>query len=455
MSASSTSQIRFVGIRPRVKQTAEGEARPTQVCLIAGDSITCLDLDTEQAELDFVLGVFPTAYRKVAEGEDLKAFREHHIQLDSDEKPSKVPSSYEGLRQGDVVAMVMGGSGDYLAFALSRQGEKVGATVVRIPPFVMAMRRGPDAKKDADAEFLARLAQTEPGIFTPVYVRDRMIVAVRELQRLRVDTMKARIGCQQRLRQRFIGKIFCSKDGLFPEGAIEKEFDAQKANDTVLVALETEEARIDRELKKASESTDIWKQVLSSVSGCGPAIASRLITVIQDIRRFETAPKLRKYLGVHVEAGGKFPRRRAGQVAGWSGEGRQALFLLVDQFNRRPDSAWGKKFLENKAIYQAKYPHPHLAFKVGDEERTFVLEPSKFTKNGAKYLFEQNGVTLEVAGKMRYFKGHLHKMAGWRTASQFVDWLFTEWWKLEGRAIKPDESSTDGQVDSGPTTAAA
>ncbi len=79
-------------------------------------------------------------------------------------------------------------------------------------------------------------------------------------------------------------------------------------------------------------------------------------------------------------------------------------------------------------------------FTHGGEERTFVLEPGKFEKHGAKYSFELDGEGVEVAGKMRYFKGHLHKMALWRTASQFVDWLFDAWWDLERKLDKPEDS---------------
>jgi len=433
---SDQSVQRFVGIRPRIKQTATGEARPTQVVIIGpGDFKLSLDLDSEQSELDFVLGVFPTGFRKVALGEDVSGFRDHHVERDDAGVPIKVPSAFEGFRKGDVVAMVMGGSGDYLAFALSRQGENVGSSVLRIPPFILKSLRG-EGVKDADAGFLAELAKGKPELFEPVYVRDRAIVRVREFQRLRIDVMKARIGCEQRLRQRYIGTIFCSKDGLFPEGAIEKEFDAQKANDVVLTALVAEENRAKRELEKAVQATDVWTEVLEKIEGCGPAIAARLISTIQDIRRFETDSKLKKYLGAHVQDDGKFPRRRAGELAGWSNEGRQALYLLMDQFNRSKTSVWGIKLRANKAAYEVRYPHPHLVFTHEGKERVVVLEPGTFEKKGLKYDVMVDDKIITVSGKQRYFKGHLQKMALWKTSTQFVEWLFREWWKLEGRQAK-------------------
>lgn len=51
---------RFIGIRHRVKQTAAGEARPTQVTLMSpiGVEIARYDLATVQDELAFVHGVW-------------------------------------------------------------------------------------------------------------------------------------------------------------------------------------------------------------------------------------------------------------------------------------------------------------------------------------------------------------------------------------------------------------
>lgn len=434
--------VRYVGIRPRVKVTADNEARPTQVAIHGpGDEKVSYELASEQDELDFVLGHYPTGFRKVTSGEDISMFLEHHIERDDDGNPLKVPAGFDGLKSGDLVSMVMGGSGDYLAFALSRKGEDIGARVGRITPFLLKSFRG-EGVKDDDAKFLANLIRDKQNLFTPVYVRDRAIVNVRERQRQRIDIMKARIGCEQRLRQRFIGEVFCTPNGLFPQGAIEKEFDQKKANDVVLQNLKKEEAAANRELLKAVEATDVWKQVFSQVEGLGPAIAARLISVIQDIRRFENAGKLKKYLGAHVGEDGKFPRRRKGEVALWSNEGRGALFLLADQFNRRPDSLWGQKFLAIKAVYSARYPHPHLAFKHNDVEKSVVLEPGTFEKKGTKYIVSVEGAQIEVSGKMRYFKGHIHKMASKTVSTQFVEWLFAEWWKLEGRVVetsKPEE----------------
>ncbi len=408
---NASSNVRFVGIRPRVKKTAEGESRPTQVCIIGEDGQkSVLDLEDEQAELDFVLG-------KLIEGGSIGG----------------------GIKNGDIIAMVLGGSGDYLAFALSRRGEEIGAVVERIPPFLLQEKRGTSTKEN-DAETLAFLVQTDRQLFTPVFVRDRQIVKVRELYRLRTDTMKARMACDQRLRQRFIGQIFCNEEGRFPEGAIEKEFAAQKATDMIYQAIETEEKRANKELLEAVEATDVWKRIFEPIEGVGPAIAARFITAIQDVRRFSKSSKLKKFCGAHVLDDGRFPRRRNGEVANWHPEARQALYLLADQLFRRPNSDWGKKLRANMENFQCIHPHPVLVVKVGESEERLELRPGTFTKDGkGNYTFGDR----KVRGTMKYNPLHIRKMAMWRTVSQFVEWLFDEWWKLERKAAKPEEKSAD------------
>ncbi len=139
----------------------------------------------------------------------------------------------------------------------------------------------------------------------------------------------------------------------------------------------------------------------------GPWIAAGVISSIADIRRFSKHSKLEKYAGVHVNADGTFPRRKRGSNCEYTPELRQTLYLLADQFIRRKDSYWGKKFLEIKARFRQRHP-----------------EPIK-TENAAG-----KKVTL-------YTDGHIHKMTIWRTLTYFVRALYRAWWRLEhGADIK-------------------
>lgn len=404
---------RIIGIRHRVKKTAEGEARPTQVVIVEGKAEKVFELEDENAELDFVLGRFPVAYKALADGEDVgdntlpRHWKTKKVPAGEDVPENKllvvdgerfvvtgVPSAYEGLMPGDTVAMVLGGSGDNLAFALSRRAEEIGAKVLRLPSFELKERRSKE--KDDDAKLLAELAAMMPQLFYEATPRDRTLIKVRETFAARMEAMKERIACEQRLRTILVGKVFRSEEGLYPQGTIEELFAKEKANDIILQALEKEEKKRAKELEKAIEEFDVYTEIFQKVEGCGPAIAARVISSVMDIRRFKTKAKLKAFCGVHVGEGGKFVRRRRGAVANWSPDARQGLYLLGDQFNRRPDSVWGKKLREYKRKFREKHPEIEV-----------------------------------VDGKKRYSNGHIHKMAMWRTLTKFVEWLHKEWTRLE------------------------
>lgn len=420
--------MRYIGIQHRRKKTATGEARPTRVFIVNGDDSgnnTEYELEDEMSELDFVHSLFPVQFRSVQESDDLATFKPSHIKwrkLKKDESicgisenrwrmdgkvcmvVEKVPCAYDGLMSGDVVGMVLGGSGDRFAFALSRRGEEIGASVYRLPSFVLKDERG-ESDKDDDATTLALLVHNEQSKFYLVNRRERELISLTQAYRDRMDAMKARMGCEQRIHQNLVGLIFCSEEGQYPEGTIEVLYEQAKSNDKILQGYVAEEETRNKNLAKILGQLSIYEELFQTIEGVGPAIAARLIVAIRDIRRFATDAKLKAYLGVHVMNGGKygerpmnkqFVRRRAGEVANWQDDGRQALYLLVDQFNRRPDSVWGKKLREIKARLREKHPE-----------------------------------AVEVEGKKRYTDGHIHKMAMWRTATKFTQWLWREWTRLE------------------------
>lgn len=391
---------RIIGIRHRVKRTAEGESRPTLVAIKEGDEIKTLELEDEQAELDFVFGKFPVAWRKAEAGEDLSVFPKHHVverkKRDSDEKEIRVPTEYDGFKAGDSVVMILGGSGDRLAYALSRRGDEIEAKVFRIPGFQLAARRG-EAKKEEDHITLIKVFQTSPELFYEFGLADRDNIMVSELHRARRDTQVDRIACEQRLRQRLIGKIFLSEEGGYPEGTLSDEWDKLKANDVILSSLVKEEKRREAELKTAVHKLPIWLEFLANVEGCGEVLAAGIITPIADIRMFRTEAKLKAFCGVHVLSDGRFPRKRADTVANWNPRARQALYLLGDQFNRRPNSEWGQKLRQYKAALRQRHPQ----------------------------------VVISDKGKKRYTDAHIHKMGLWRTLTRFVEHLHQEWTRID------------------------
>lgn len=435
MNAEKQELERIIGIRHRWKKTAKGAARPTQVCVLGKRKPKMYNLPDETAELDWVLGKYPIKYRAVGPDEDLSSYSARHVKyrrLKANEKTddfpqgllrqdgktwlvaTRVPDAYDGLQAGDVIAMVLGGSGDRLAFALSRRGDEINADVYRISPFTLKAKRMRD--RDEDALTLAELAsQFLATLFHRVNARDRDLIRLREVYRARIDAMKARIACEQRLRQQVVGSIFCSAVSYYPEGTIEQQFNEAKANDVILKNLQRMENRIMRELTKTVESLDVFKQLFASIEGVGPSVASRLIVAIGDIRRFKSEAKLKAFCGTHVLEDGRFARKRLGQVANWQPDARQALYLLGDQFNRRPNTKWGERLREYKRKLRSKHPD------------MLCNECSK--KEGVDVRW--NDCPKQKSHHRRYTNAHIHKMATWRTLTKFTEWLWREWWKLE------------------------
>lgn len=434
---------RIIGIRHRVKVLAGGESRPTQIFIRDTNTEKEVSriLDDDNAELDFVLGRLPISWRPITDEDDLGDFPGHHVRWEKFSSESggaenvpekflrkegkivmvatKVPGSYDGLRSGDKVAMVLGGSGDRLAYALTNRGIEIGASVYRIPPFVFQKKREESPEdfrngKDRDAELLVQILNTSLELFYLSRPRDMNLIALREALRLRNDAMKARIACVQRLRQSFIGKVFLSEAGKYPEGNIEAAFDELAASDTIYTTLLTEEKRAESDLVRCCKRLDIFELVFKPIEGAGVMTSSRIISAVIDIRRFETPAKLKAFCGVHVLPDGRFPRRRAGQVANWHPDARQALWLLGDQFNRRPGSYWGQKLLEYKKKLRDKHPEP-----IVDEE----------------------------TGKRKYTNGHIHKMAMWSTLGKFVEALWNNWTDIE-RGVAPVVRRAEGASDS-------
>lgn len=367
--------MRFIGIQHRVKTTAKGEGHPTRVAIIDGKKTITSELKDEQAELDFI----------------------------------------NSLQKSDVVGMILGGSGDYLAYAAHAKAKEVGASVYRLPTYALKECRGevvgiPASKQKAgDHVLLAELVRDKPEIFYPLAETDGSLIMVRIAWRNLWEAMQARMAAEQRFRQNFIGRTFTAPDGLYRQGNLEHTFKEAKSNDKILAALYAEEAELEKVLVKALKRTAVYNELFVPLEGVGPKIAGRIISAVIDVRRFSTAAKLKKFMGVHVLEDGTFARRRHGQVANWHGDARQALYLLGEQFNRRANSKWGLYFRQMKQTLRERHPAPEMVNR-GTEDKPRM-------------------VTC-------YTNGHIHKMATWRTLTRFVEWLYDEWTALEGEVYE-------------------
>lgn len=465
---------RFLGFRHRVKvRIVDGEATeplPSTVAISDSQGFISeqLELGDEQAELDFINGVLPIKHRIPEFSEDITPSKPWQViwraskeeDLLTERHPSQkryknrrgkepelvevvkeIPCEWTGLQHGDALAMCLGGSGDYFALAASNKLHSMGGEVFRIPPFKLLEHRG-TGSKDNDAKLLAEIVRTHHEDFYPTIVRDNYIIMVRETFKVRTDAMKDRMACAQRLRQRFIGMVFCSPTGGFAGGSIEKQFEELKVNDPIYTAVVAQEEKALKAMTTAVENTEVWQKLFADLPGVGPAIAARIISAVIDIRRFETPAKLKKFMGVHVLEDGTFPRRRHKVVSNWNPDTRQALYLLADQFVKKPKSAWGEKLNDYKRKFREK--HPEVCIRV-EVEKLGIVDGMKFIdfpigpapqKPKKQYTVKHptTGEDITVTGSLRYSDGHIHKMAIWRTLTKFVEWLHREWWKLEDKA---------------------
>ncbi len=392
---------RIIGVVHKRKRTAEGEERPTQVAILEDGKLTqTYNLADERAEFDFVTGHFPTAYRLVEEDEDLSGY-ERPWQIREKKKGKEIPAAFEGFKKGDTVALTLGGSGAALTAALFRIGESIGARVVSIPSFTLKQNRTRHEPEE-DHLTLAELAEASPELFSPVTPKDitylQVLVAYRDWK----DAQAARIAAAQRVSQRQIGRLFLDV-GLYPEKQLLDRYQADTANDKILVALELEEGQRKRAMDKLVEALPLFERLKER--GIGKGTVAAVVAAVGNISRFEHRDGFVAYLGVHCRDG-KLARRRSGEVANWVPSTRTAIWNFVDiACNRHPDSFWGTRLRVNKVRLREK--HPEVEIYIGSD--------------GKK--------------KKRYTDGHIHKMAVWRTATQVARWIYNEWKRLDGAGI--------------------
>jgi hypothetical protein len=440
---------RVITIAHRLKEIVRDgvviEKRPTQLAIAVqgGVKFSEIALKDESDELDFLL----------ARNSD-----------DPESTSARHNFAENGLRAGDVVLAQMGGSGAFFAFALSRRLEELGSggvywissTVFKRVSDEQGIDRSRLKKIDDDGRrvettfdhlALHAVAKVAWPSFYRVGVRERDNILLRAAYEQRKEAMLARMATAARVRQRAIGRIFCNATGKYPEGKVEDLIRAELANDKVLSALQTEEARAERELKKLLRSLPVWN-VFDPIEGVGELTAAPLVVAIQDINRFAKPSSLVAFLGVHClkadgskfqkgehPTGGILARRRRGQLSNWHPDGRQALFQIGQQFALwRPHSPWGQVFSVVRAGFVEKHPNRQVWVRNGSGEvieRIDLVEGHYKRIAGGYVIPDGNGGERTVKGSTKYNPLHLTKMAMWRTMTLFVGWLWEAWRNAE------------------------
>ncbi len=382
MSSASVSSIcRTVAISYRDKECLRDgvviEQRPTMVLVDDGLSHVEIKLDDEDHEMCFLR----------SEGRTLPPLKEGG-------KERVVYYVDQGIKKGDTVLMVMGGSGAFYAFAISNYLEKLGAGKVLWIGSTLFKRlcdqhnivrsklksvdnEGNRTEITFDHRALADIYRIAPESFHKVSVRERGLILLQDVLRRRTEAMQARMACAARLRQRLKKTVYCTQDA-YPDGGVKVFIEKSMTNDQMLGLFEKEEKLVEAELKKLMHTLPVW-EVFKPIERVGELTAAPLIVAIGDINRFPSASQLKAFLGVHtlrndglkfekakpgeekqvpMVGNSKFARRRQGQLSNWNQEGRQALYLIAVQFMIwAPNSPWGTRSPRSEAAFLGKAPH--------------------------------------------------------------------------------------------------
>lgn len=440
------SATRLIGIQFRIKKTTKGESKPTIVTIFDPSSRRSqrIELATESDELDFGLDGALVKWRDVADGEDISHLPKRHIKVVKKTGKKQVPAEKIAITEGDVILMSLG-AGDELACFLDHKAKAVGATVLRCKPADLKDARGKresvgkDVKAD-DSALIIQIAQNRPELFRPLTARTKYDIRLQGVFRRWEEIQRhGRIPCEQRIRAALIGETFLLA-GEYPNEGLDIIFKKAKAANPSLQAIIAEELRAEAELTALVEAHPIYREVLSKVGGLGPKIAARILVAVKDIDRFPSDSHLASYCGVapRHDVGGsgysEFPRRRHGLRALYNPTGRQALYLLGEQWNKMPKSEWGARIRMHKAAIAATTPQ--------ETEIDYVLCRPIVDAEGKESVKEFKGK------RWVYTKGWIHRKAIWRTLREFVEWMYTEWKSAEAKRVAA--GLADAEIEVGP-----
>ena len=444
---------RFIAISYRDKEVMRDgvviEQRPTMALVIDGEKTFEIKFPDEDHEMCFLRAASATIPSDKPNG-----------------KPTIIDFTESGIRVNDTVLMVMGGSGAFYSFALSKKLEALGRGGVSWIGSTLFKRlcdeyhldrsklksvddEGRRTEITFDHHALPKLFEISPSSFHLVTARERDLILLNDVLGRRIEAMKARMACAHRVRQRMKKLAYCVLDA-YPEGGIKVFIEQGVANDKVLALAVKEENSISLELKKLLHSLPVWR-LFESIEGVGELTAAPLIAAIGDINRFPSEGQLKAFLGMHTlrQDGQKFgkgeypqvgnsifARRRQGQLSNWNHEGRQALYLISVQFLQwRKESPWGLVAQAVKLRMQAAHPSPQVWQKSVDEKGKIVrkvdLIPGacKRVQGGWEVTHMVDGVevTEVIKGVTKYNPAHINKMTGWRTMTKFVELLYRAW----------------------------
>lgn len=312
----------------------------------------------------------------------------------------------EELHDGDEIWCEMGGPAGPLLYRAYSKGIRVfRVPVIDLPAVDDSLDDDTDDEEEGTFESnrdklrrnrtlaVMQLAQESPEKFYVMRIADAQVAALSVMTR-NFDNWqrRIRIKAQTQLMQINRDLAFYPDESSKSLARMRSAFGEEDLlKETVAV-----EARMERFISSSLADLDLFKLVFEPINGCGVITAARIIDVVQDIRRFRSNAKFRRYSG-WFPAGpeGAIVRRRRGELMRYSTKLKQAANLFgmqVGQYGR------GEEFRE---LY----------------------------------------VVTKAAEKEKVKPAHADRRARRKAIGAFLDRIFREWWRYEVTAGTMDTIS--------------
>jgi hypothetical protein len=180
-------------------------------------------------------------------------------------------------------------------------------------------------------------------------------------------------------------------------------------------------------LSAALSNTPIWKEYLSSVIGCGPSIAGKIISTI-DISRAQYPSSLWKLAGYDVAGDGRGRSRKTEHMED------------MPYIDKDGKDAIRKGLTFNPHLKTACYLFVISAMKNGSKSpyEKVYRDTKHRLENHVVYGVHNDG--KEIEGKGRIQPGRRHAMAIRAAAKRFLSDLYVAWRTLEGLPVAPEYS---------------
>lgn len=303
----------------------------------------------------------------------------------------------EELHDGDEIWCEMGGPAGPLLYRAYSKGIRIfRVPVIDIPSVEDSADDGTeDSEEEGTFESnrdklrrdrtlaVMQLAQESPDKFYVMRVADAQVAALSVMTR-NFDNWQRRIRIKAQTQLMQINRDLA----FYPDQSSKALARMRRVfgEDDLLKETAAVESQMERFIASSLADLDLFNLVFEPINGCGVITSARIIDVIQDIRRFPSNAKFRRYSGWFPNSpDGQIVRRRRGELMRYSTRLKQAANLFgmqVGQYGR------------------------------GEEFRDLYVTTKEHEKEKVK-------------------PAHAERRARRKAIGAFLDRIFREWWRYE------------------------